>query len=265
MSAAALVSAIRNRNSRSSVQAPSSNLPSVGGTARFPRWSRAPRPRGVQLRSGMSGPGPRRSWPPILRRPRPGRPQQRRLFRHRTPHRLAELLGGLIGAGQVADGRGVPGAHGAVVVGRITMPAATLPRSTSVSSDAGSATDTTLSCGVRWSWRTSAAPSGPDRAETTPRRGVDEPPNVAPSTRINSIGKTTRRRCSPASGTSGAGWRARSTGLSPLHLCHPPQAGQRDAPGHHGERQHGEGGTQTADRLPPRRSPRPRMNHAGER
>ena len=73
-------------------------------------------------------------------------------------------------------------------------PAARFPRSTWVSRSAWPATVTTFSCGVCSSWRSSAAPSGPEPVLTTPSRGVDPPPKVAPSTRISTIGKTKAKK-----------------------------------------------------------------------
>jgi hypothetical protein len=53
-----------------------------------------------------------------LRDGEPGGTEQRRLPRHRPPHRLAELLRGKVRPGQVADRDRLPGPDGAVVAGR---------------------------------------------------------------------------------------------------------------------------------------------------
>src|SRR5215472_17893708 len=132
--------------------------------------------------------------------------------------------------------------------GGITRPASRFPRSTWVSSAPGSETVTTLRCGVCSSCRTSAAPSGPERWATTPRRGVNEPPNVAPRIRISAIGNTKtkkmfvrtrniRRRLAAAIHSA---FIAHTPSGS--YLSHPRQAEQRQAPRDDGEPEHRERG-----------------------
>ena len=107
MSATAPVRAMRKRKSSSSVQAPSSNCPSVRENSAVPAmvWVTETGGTAGEIRAASARPASKLAAERSATANRAA-PSSARLFRHRAPHRLAELLGGLVRARHVADGHG---------------------------------------------------------------------------------------------------------------------------------------------------------------